>query len=103
MPRTAEPAKLLPSLLGARTVAAATRCMLDPRRFPGHRANASAGPAPIASLVAALGLGKRHAPRAKRALVGEGMGILVEKGGATSVGFRPSYWFYFPQPEGAER
>jgi hypothetical protein len=36
-------------------------------------------------------------------LVAEATGILVEKGGASSTGFRPSYWFYFPQPEGAER
>ena len=59
------------------------------------------GLAPTASL--GVMLGNPRAPRAKRGLAGEGMGVLVEKGGATSVGFRPSYWFYFPQPEGAER
>lgn len=100
MARTGRRAKLLPSLLGAGTVATATRRILD-ASFPSNRANMPTGLAPIASL--GVMLGNPRAPRAKRALAGEGMGILVEKGGATSVGFRPSYWFYFPQPEGAQR
>lgn len=92
MPRTVQRAKLLPSLLGVRTVAAASRHILD-FRFTNNRKGASATAAPIPSL--AIVLGRRAAPRTKPIPVGEG--ILFEKGSATSAGFRPSYWSYLPQ------
>src|SRR5690242_11863360 len=64
MPRTGERAKLLPTLLGAGTVAAAAPCLLGPR-FRGDGASASAGRVPIASLGAALAKGGARAARAK--------------------------------------
>ena len=89
MPRAGQRAKLQPSLLGIKTVVPTARDVPDPGST-SIRSNASDAPAAISSLAVILANGP--ASQAEPTLDLEG--VLVGKGSATTVGFRPSYWAY---------
>jgi hypothetical protein len=89
MPRAGQRAKLLPSLLGIETVVPAGSDVLNPGS-KNIRSNALDAPAPISSL--AITLATARPSKAEPILDLER--VLVGKGGATALGFRPSYWAY---------